>query len=147
MISTQADVLIVGAGPAGLMLAGDLATAGVRTTILERRSVESNLSRAFVVHARTLDQLDARGLADEVLAKGRRVSALRLLGGQADLSKLPSRFNYLVAIPQYEVETVLTRRALDAGARLVRGTEMIELRQDADGVEIDARTDRGSIDT
>ncbi len=53
------DVLIVGAGPTGLLLAGDLATAGVAVTVLERRTDESPWTRAFVVHARTLELLDA----------------------------------------------------------------------------------------
>jgi 2-polyprenyl-6-methoxyphenol hydroxylase-like FAD-dependent oxidoreductase len=63
-----ADVLVTGAGPTGLLLAGDLAAAGVRTILLERRDHESNLSRAFAVHARTLEVLDAMGLADELVA-------------------------------------------------------------------------------
>ena len=58
------DVVVVGAGPTGLTLAGDLAAAGVRTVLLERRSGTSNLTRAFAVHARTMELLDARGLAD-----------------------------------------------------------------------------------
>jgi 2-polyprenyl-6-methoxyphenol hydroxylase-like FAD-dependent oxidoreductase len=54
-------VAIVGAGPTGLLLAGDLAHAGVDVTVLERRGTESNLTRAFGVHARTLEHLDAPG--------------------------------------------------------------------------------------
>ena len=55
------DVAVVGAGPTGLMLAGDLARAGVRCAVFERRTGRSPLTRAFAVHARTLEQLDARG--------------------------------------------------------------------------------------
>src|SRR5215208_6872922 len=65
------EVAIVGAGPTGLLLAGDLAAAGVPCTVLERRAGESNLTRAFGVHARTLELLDARGLAEELLTTGR----------------------------------------------------------------------------
>ena len=65
MASGRRDVLIVGAGPAGLLLAGDLAAAGVPVTVLERRERESGLSRAFAVHARTLEMLDARGLVGD----------------------------------------------------------------------------------
>ena len=54
------EVVVVGAGPTGLMLAGDLARAGVGCTVLERRAEVSNLTRAFAVHARTLELLDAR---------------------------------------------------------------------------------------
>jgi 2-polyprenyl-6-methoxyphenol hydroxylase-like FAD-dependent oxidoreductase len=66
------EVLIVGAGPTGLLLAGDLAAAGVACTVLERRADESNLTRAFAVHARTLELLDARGIADDLVATARR---------------------------------------------------------------------------
>src|SRR4051794_37087631 len=70
--TTPRDVIVVGAGPTGLLLAGDLAAAGVAVTLVEKRPHRiSNLSRAFAVHARTLEQLDARGLADELEARGR----------------------------------------------------------------------------
>lgn len=68
------DVLVVGSGPTGLLLAGDLAAAGVPVTVVERRPRGiSNMTRAFGVHARTLEMLDARGLADELI-KGARPS-------------------------------------------------------------------------
>lgn len=74
-------VIVVGSGPTGLLLAGDLATAGVRVTLLERRAHHiSNLSRAFVLHARALEQLDARGLADGLEALGQPLDRLRLFG-------------------------------------------------------------------
>src|SRR5438876_4653498 len=99
------DVLVVGAGPTGLLLAGDLAAAGVATSIVERRDQESNLSRAFAVHARTLEVLDARGLADELIPTGQRVHELRLLASAgADLASLPTRFPYVLITPQYHVE-------------------------------------------
>ncbi len=56
----DADVVVVGAGPTGLMLAGDLAEAGVAVTVLERRADESNVTRAFAVHARTMEELEIR---------------------------------------------------------------------------------------
>src|SRR3712207_9174252 len=86
------EVLVVGAGPTGLILAGDLARAGVDCTVLERRAEESNLTRAFAVHARTLEMLDARGLADDLVTTGARVGALRVFGKlEVDLSQLPTR--------------------------------------------------------
>jgi 2-polyprenyl-6-methoxyphenol hydroxylase-like FAD-dependent oxidoreductase len=65
-----AEVLVVGARPTGLMLAGDLARTGVDCTVLERRAEETSLTRAFAVHARTLEMLDARGLADAHEVRG-----------------------------------------------------------------------------
>ena len=142
------DVLIAGAGPTGLLLAGDLARAGVAVTVLERRTDASNLTRAFAVHARTLEELDARGAADELIATGRRVGSLRLFGGVGlDLSRMPSRFPYVLITPQYETERVLEDRARTLGAEIMHGAEIIDLRQDDDGVEVDVRSSDGAIDT
>lgn len=143
--TSTADVLVVGAGPTGLLLAGDLAAAGVRVTVLERRGQESNLTRAFAVHARTLEELDARGLAEELIATGTPLRALRLFGRlRIDLSGLPTRFPFVLITPQYNTERVLERRAEAAGARILRGAEVVGLRQDADGVELDVRGGDGS---
>lgn len=133
----ETTVAIVGAGPTGLLLAGDLAQAGVDVTVLERRDTDSNLTRAFGVHARTLEHLDARGLADELLDQGARVDRLSLFDSiKIDLSRMPTRFPFLLITPQYNVEQLLEKRATAAGARIVRGAAVTALRQDADGVEL-----------
>jgi 2-polyprenyl-6-methoxyphenol hydroxylase-like FAD-dependent oxidoreductase len=130
-------VAVVGAGPTGLLLAGDLAMAGVDVTVLERRDTESNLTRAFGVHARTLEHLDARGLADEIVASGASVDQLSLFDHlKINLSVLPTRFPYLLITPQYNVEQVLEKWAAEAGARILRGAQVTALRQDVDGVEL-----------
>ncbi|MEV6301797.1 FAD-dependent monooxygenase [Actinoplanes sp. NPDC051861] len=134
----ETTVAIIGAGPTGLLLAGDLAQAGVAVTLYERRSGSSNLTRAFGVHARTLELLDARGLADRVVATGQRVERLRLFDRiRVDLSRLPSRFPYLLITPQYQVEQALEERAVALGARIVRGAELTGLSQDADRVTLE----------
>jgi 2-polyprenyl-6-methoxyphenol hydroxylase-like FAD-dependent oxidoreductase len=133
----RTTVAIVGAGPTGLLLAGDLAQAGVDVTVLERRGTESNLTRAFGVHARTLEHLDARGLADEVIASGAPVDRLRLFDHlRIDLSSLPTRFPYLLITPQYNVERAFEKRATAAGARILRDARVTAVRQDTDGVEL-----------
>ncbi|MFC4913636.1 FAD-dependent monooxygenase [Actinomadura gamaensis] len=138
----EENVVIVGAGPTGLLLAGDLAAAGIACTVLERRADVPNLTRAFAVHARTLETLHQRGVAEELLETGRRVRSVRLPGGaRLDLSGLPGRFPFVLVTPQYETEHVLERRAVDAGARILRGAEAVALRQDADGVEVRYRED------
>lgn len=125
------DVIVVGAGPTGLLLAGDLAAAGIPVTLVEKRRHRiSNLSRAFVVHARTLEQLDARGLADDLEGRGQTLDRLNLFGRLAvRLDTLPSRFNHLLVIPQYEVEKVLERRAVEAGVRFRYETEVTAIDQ------------------
>ena len=132
------DVLVAGAGPTGLLLAGDLAARGVRVTLVERRAEESNLTRAFAVHARTLEQLDARGLAEAVVAGGNTVDRLGLFGRtRVDLSSLPTRFPFVLVTPQYHVERVLEERAAAAGATILRGVRVRDLGQDGDSVTVE----------
>ncbi|QXJ26316.1 FAD-dependent monooxygenase [Actinomadura graeca] len=139
-------VVIVGAGPTGLLLAGDLAAAGIGCTVLERRREETgNETRAFAVHARTMEILDARGVADELASTGEWAGRLRLLGrASLDLSRLPGRFPYVLITPQYETERVLRERALAAGAEIVHGAEVTALRQDRSGVDLDVRSGGGT---
>lgn len=132
------NVIVVGAGPTGLLLAGDLAGAGIRTTLIERHAQGSDLTRAFAVHARTLEMLDMRGLAGPLVRRGRPVDALRLFGRvTARFSDLPSRFPFVLVTPQYEVESLLEERARNTGAEILRGTEVTGLRQDETGAEVD----------
>ncbi|MEV6809359.1 FAD-dependent monooxygenase [Streptomyces sp. NPDC051129] len=131
------DVLVVGAGPTGLLLAGDLAAAGVRVTLLERRPhADANLTRAFAVHARSLEVLDARGLGDELAGLGRTAPVVGVFGKlELHLHRLRTRYPFVLITPQYNTERLLERRALAAGVRIVRGAEVVGLRRRADGVE------------
>jgi 2-polyprenyl-6-methoxyphenol hydroxylase-like FAD-dependent oxidoreductase len=133
----ESDVLIAGAGPAGLLLAGDLAEAGVTVTVLERRTTGSNLTRAFGVHARTLEQFDQRGIADELITTGLPLRRLRLfVPVDLDFGRLPTRHPYLLITPQTRTEAVLRARAERLGAKFVLGTEVVGVRQDAGGVDV-----------
>ncbi|MER7111312.1 FAD-dependent oxidoreductase [Streptomyces sp. NPDC000229] len=142
---TEIDVIVVGAGPTGLLLAGDLAAAGQKVTVVERRPHEiSNMTRAFGVHARTLELLDARDLADELVKKGTPITRLRMFRRLSlDLSRLHSRFPFLLITPQYEVERLLERRAVAAGVDFRYGTELRTLRQDADSVTAEVTDTEG----
>ncbi|MFJ3338997.1 FAD-dependent monooxygenase [Streptomyces sp. NPDC086766] len=146
---TTAPVIVVGAGPTGLLLAGDLAAAGVPVTLVEKRPHRiSNLSRAFVLHARALEQLDARGLADGLEAVGRPLDRLQLFGRLGvDLTDLPSRFRHVLVLPQYEVEEVLERRAVEAGVDFRYETEVTGLAQDGDGVTVEVRGPGGRAES
>ncbi|MER8067363.1 FAD-dependent oxidoreductase [Streptomyces sp. NPDC094034] len=139
--AAMTDVIVVGAGPTGLLLAGDLAAAGHSVTLVERRpEAVGNLTRALAVHARTLEQLDARGLADELVARGFPVRELRLLTrASIDLSRLRSRFPYVLIVGQYEVERLLERRAREAGVTFLYDSEVTGVRQDEDGAAVEVR--------
>lgn len=142
----DARVVVVGAGPTGLLLAGDLAEAGVPVTLVERRHAAlSNLSRALVVHATTLEAFDARGLAGELIAKGAPVQSLRLFDtAVVDVSELPTPYPYLLVVPQYETEAVLQARVDRLGVPIRYETEVVGLRQDADGVALTVRDADGT---
>ncbi|MEU1538231.1 FAD-dependent monooxygenase [Actinacidiphila glaucinigra] len=144
-MSSENRVLVVGAGPSGLLLAGDLAEAGVGCTVVERRVQESQLTRAFAVHARTMEQLDARGVADQMLATGVRNPVLQFL--RIDLSRLPTRYPHVLVTPQYHTERILRARALSHGADIREGWEAVGLTQDTTGVDVQVRAPDGSPQT
>ncbi|MFC4337422.1 FAD-dependent monooxygenase [Salininema proteolyticum] len=145
----HSDILIVGAGPTGMLLAGDLAEAGLSVTVVEKRPHEiSNLSRAFVLHSRTMELLDARGLVEETEAAGlAKIRRLRLFGSaMIDFARLPSRFNHASLLPQFKLEPILEDRARRAGARLVYDSALTGLEQDADGVTATVEHDGETIE-
>lgn len=117
------DVLVVVAGPIGPMAAGELAGAGARCTIVERRAEESDLTRAFAVHARTMELLDAR----ELVARGQPVGQIELFGDvTVDLTRLPSRFAFLlVSLRQDEDGVDIYVRARDGAAQTLRAAYVI----------------------
>jgi len=141
------SVLVVGAGPTGLMVAGELALARVSCRILERRTEESNLTRAFGVHARTLEVLDMRGMADDLVSQGLRVPAVRPHLGRAqlrlDLNHPESRFPYVLIVAQARTERLLETRARALGVEIMRGAEVVGVRQDDAGVELAVKGPEG----
>src|ERR1700742_707165 len=107
-VMNTSDVIVVGAGPTGLMLACELAMRGVAVRLLEERRDIPNITRAFGVHARTLELLDARGLADEIVARGFPVTTVTPVPGAVmKLDQLPSRYRMVLIAPQSLTEHVL----------------------------------------
>ena len=99
---------MVGSGPAGLMLGAELALAGVDVTIVERRSTPELVgSRAGGFHARTIEVLDQRGIADRFLAEGKAVQAAGIGSTPLDLSAVPSRFPHVLGLWQNHIERIL----------------------------------------
>lgn len=137
-LEASTDVAVIGAGPTGLMLAGELAMRGVRVQVLERRAQEPNITRAFAMHARTLELLDARGLADEILARGFRVGAVAPIpGATVSLAdELQTRYPFILMVPQSGTERVLAAHVERLGVPIRRGDGLVGLEQDGDGVSL-----------
>ena len=131
------DVIVVGAGPTGLMLACELAMRGVAVRLLEERRDMPNITRAFGVHARTLELLDARGMADEIVQRGLPIYEVApARGAVLNLRGLRSRYPMVLMAPQSLTERVLTARAQQLGVETVYGAKVVGLDQDSDGVNV-----------
>lgn len=136
--TTENEVIVVGAGPGGLFLACELALAGVRCTVLERRTHRSVESRATGLQARTLEMLAMRGIVDRFLARGHPHDHYRLTLGSAriDLRRLDTDYQQLNICPQSITEELLEEHARALGARVERGARVLGVRQDADTVTV-----------
>ncbi|GAB3439570.1 FAD-dependent monooxygenase [Phycicoccus ginsengisoli] len=131
------DVVVVGSGPTGLVLGAELRLAGVDVVVLDRReSQELAGSRGGGVHARTIELLDQRGIADRFLAEGRTIEAATFGSTPLDLGRLPTRHPYTLALSQNHIERLLAEWALELGVLVRRSTEVTGIDQDAEGVEV-----------
>lgn len=131
------EVVIVGSGPAGLMLAGELALAGVDVAIVERRSTPELVgSRAGGFHSRTIEILDQRGIADRFLAEGQIAQTARFGSTVLDVSDFPTRHPYGLGLWQNHIERILLGWVEDLAVPIHRGLEVTGFAQDDTGVDI-----------
>ncbi|QDG89366.1 FAD-dependent monooxygenase [Pseudarthrobacter sp. NIBRBAC000502770] len=131
------EVVIVGCGPTGLMLAGELRLAGVDAVVLERRaSQELAGSRGGGIHSRTIELLDQRGIADRFLAAGKTVQTASFGNTQLDLGGLPTRHPYTLALFQNHIEQLLLDWVQGLGVEIRRGVEVTGVSADDDGAEV-----------
>jgi 2-polyprenyl-6-methoxyphenol hydroxylase-like FAD-dependent oxidoreductase len=144
-----AEVAIVGAGPAGLTLAATLAAAGVDAVLLDRLPAPQTTSRAAAVHARTLEALEALEVSPRLVAAGRQTS--EFIARERDevllrisFAELPTRYPYVLLVPQNETEAILAARLGELGGRVHRGCEATGLAQDGAGVVLRVRDAGGA---
>ncbi len=130
------DVVIVGGGPVGLMLAGELALAKVDVAIVERRETQELVgSRSRGINARTIELLDQRGIADRFLAEGQTMPMVSFAIPIA-IGDLPARHHYGLALSQRHVERLLADWVEELAVPIHRGCEVIDFREDETSVDV-----------
>ncbi|MGB6411825.1 MAG: FAD-dependent monooxygenase [Candidatus Cybelea sp.] len=138
MAVNEHSVVIAGGGPTGLMLAGELALAGVDIAIVERRAGEEITgSRAGGLHSRTIEVLDQRGIADRFLSQGETAPVTGFAWIPLDISDFPTRHNYVLGLRQRHIERILGGWASELAVRIYRGREATGFVQDAAGVDVE----------
>jgi 3-(3-hydroxy-phenyl)propionate hydroxylase len=131
------EVVIVGGGPTGLMLAGELALAGIDAAIVERRPNQDLVSaRARGLHARTIEVLDQRGIADRFLAEGQTAQIVSFNMVPLDISDFPSRHPYGLALLQKHIERILAGWVGELAVPIHREREVTGFTQDDTGVDV-----------
>jgi 2-polyprenyl-6-methoxyphenol hydroxylase-like FAD-dependent oxidoreductase len=135
---TDHAVVIAGGGPTGLMLAAELALAGIDVAIVERRiSQELAGSRAGGLHSRTIEVLDQRGIADRFLAEGAVAQVAAFAGTRLDISDFPTRHPYGLGLWQNHIERILAGWVEELSVPIHRGREVTGFAQDDTGVDVE----------
>lgn len=140
--ATETDVLVVGAGPTGLMLANQLARRGVRVLIVDRHVGPARETRALGVQARTLEIYAGLGIADRALELGKPATGANLWARGRKLARIPlgeagrdvSAFPYVLVLGQDDNERIMGERLRDLGLSVQWNTELIALEQQPDRV-------------
>jgi 2-polyprenyl-6-methoxyphenol hydroxylase-like FAD-dependent oxidoreductase len=134
---TEHAVVIAGGGPTGLMLAAELALAGVDVAVVERRPDRELVgSRSGGLHARTIEVLDQRGVADRFLSEGQVVQVAGFAFNRLDLSDFPTRHNYVLGLWQKHIERILASWVDELAVTVRRGLDVTGLAQDDTGVDV-----------
>jgi 2-polyprenyl-6-methoxyphenol hydroxylase-like FAD-dependent oxidoreductase len=137
----QTEVLVVGAGPVGLAVAGSLAGHGHDVTVVDRQETGANTSRAAVVHARTLEMLECVGVSKRLAGLGIQAPRFSIRDGDRELvpvrfDRLPTAYPYTLMVPQNVTEQVLLDRLEELGGRVHRPHLATGVSQTADGAEV-----------
>ena len=143
------QVLVIGAGPTGLVLAAQLLARGIDTRIIDKGDGPARESRAVSVHARTLELLDTMGLADAFIEYGHRGRRFRMYAGHRsllnlDMTRNGSRYGFILNLAQSETERLLRSRVHELGGTIEQRSELVGLSQRGDGVDATLRHADGS---
>src|ERR1700757_1647633 len=134
---TEHAVVIAGGGPTGLMLAGELALARVDVAVIERRTPQDLIgARAGGPHARSIEVLDQRGIADRFLSQGQVAQVAGFSQIRLDISDFPTRHPYGLALWQNHIERILADRVGELAGPGYRGCEVSNFAQDRTGVDV-----------
>lgn len=151
-MSTQREpVLIVGAGPVGLMMALELAKLGVEFRIIEKEKKPIIMTKALGIHARTQEILKDLGLLDSFAKEGYQVPQANLYSEgkrlvTLDFKKVETPFPYVLDIPQYKTEKILNDHLNDLGYFVERPVELVSFKQDEHNIEATLQHLNGGIE-
>ena len=135
---TEHAVVIAGGGPTGLMLAGELALAGVDVAIVERRPNQELMgSRAGGLHSRTIEIFDMRGIADRFLSEGQIAQVAGFGGSRLDISDFPTRHPYGLGLWQNHIERIMAGWVDELRVKIYRAREVTGFTQDDTGVDVE----------
>ena len=152
MNGIDSQVLVVGAGPTGLVLAAELLARGIGVRIIDQGDGVALQTRAIGIHARTLEVLDMMGLAERLVERGQVVRQLRFYSEGRCLASLEfgrcgSRFGILLDLPQDQTERLLRARIAELGGVVEDGAELVSLTADRDAVAAVVRGHGGGTET
>jgi len=145
----EGSVLIVGSGPSGLAAAIALGKQGVKARIVDSASGPAESSRALAVQARSLEIFDLWGIVDDVTSRGLPMHGVRLYGEdkrllvQMRLGELPTRYPYMLSLPQSETEKVLIDHVKELGFNIERDTELTDIDFDSEGCMVKLQKSNG----
>lgn len=141
-------VLVVGAGPTGLVLAGELRRRGIAVRLVDKATTPTDQSRAIAVHARTLEIFDELGIASALVARGVPAEGVTMMSGgveiaNLDFAGLPTKFPFALCVSQVETEAVLTELLHARGGEVERGRELVSFAERDDAIEATVRSEAG----
>lgn len=135
------EVLVVGAGPTGMVVASELKRHGMRCRIIDRLPQPSHTSKALGIQARTLELFEKMGVVERFLAEGVQLRAMNIYGRHRRIARIrmqdvPSRYPFILSLPQWETEQILNAHLKEQEIAVERGVALTTLQQTGSGVDV-----------